>query len=153
MSIFFGAFGIIGNPVAGRLADRFGRRTIIVVALLAFPLFTGLFYAGPSGLVALPWTLMVFLNMAIGVMQRALMTELFPTASRGAAGGLQSLSTTLGVVAGTFLYARAMEWLGDQALVIPLFSLATIAAAVAVALVPETARLELEQISDEGVST
>lgn len=147
MSIFFGAFGIIGNPAAGRLADRFGRRTVIVVALLAFPVFSALFYAGPPALVALPWTFMVFLNMAIAVMQRALMTELFPTASRGAAGGLQSLSTTLGVVAGTFLYARAMEWLGDQTIVIPLFSLATIAAAIAVALVPETARLELEEIS------
>ncbi len=153
MSIFFGAFAIIGNPVAGRLADRFGRRAIVVLALVAFPIFTAAFYAGPPGLVALPWTLMVFLNMAVGVMQRALMTELFPTSFRGAAGGLQSLAVTLGVVTGTYLYARAMESFGDQTLVIPLFSLATILAAAAVVLVPETARLELEQISDEGVST
>jgi MFS family permease len=154
MSIFFGAFGIIGNPAAGRLADRWGRRAVIAAALVAFPLFTAAFYAGPSSVVALPWTAMVFLNMATGVMQRALMTELFPTRSRGAAGGLLSMVTALGTVSGSFSYARAMDWLGnDQSLVIPLLSLSTIAAAAGVLLVPETARLELEQISDEGEPT
>ena len=152
MSIFFGAFGIIGNPVAGRLADRFGRRTVISVALVSFPLFAAAFYAGPAAFVAVPWTVMVFLNMATGVMQRALMTELFPTAFRGAAGGFQSMLVTLGVVGGSFVYARSMEWLNDQSLVIPLLSLSTVLAAGGVALVPETARRELDQISDEGVS-
>jgi AAHS family 4-hydroxybenzoate transporter-like MFS transporter len=149
MSIFFGAFGIIGNPLAGRLADRFGRRTIIIGVLLTFPLVTTAFYAGPAALVALPWTAMVFLNMASGVMLRALTTELFPTAFRGAAGGTQALLETLGAVASLFLYSRAMEWLDNQELVIPLLSLATLAAAAAVFLVPETARRELEQISGE----
>ena len=154
MSIFFGAFGIIGNPAAGRLADRYGRRLVIFAALIAFPVFTWAFYAGPASIVAAPWTAMVFLNMATGVMQRALMTELFPTRSRGAAGGLLSMVTALGTVSGSFLYARAMEAFGnDQSLVIPVLSLATVLAAVGVVLVPETARLELEQISDEGAST
>jgi hypothetical protein len=103
------------------MADRFGRRTIIVVASMAFPALVATFYAGPARFVAIPWTAMVFTNMAIGVMLRALATELFPTAFRGAAGGTLAL-----------------------------LELATIIAAEAVFLVPETAQRELEQISDEG---
>jgi putative MFS transporter len=54
MSFFFGALGIVGNPVAGRMADRFGRRRIIVCALLGFPALVATFYAGPARLVAIP---------------------------------------------------------------------------------------------------
>jgi MFS family permease len=152
VSFVFGAVGIIGNPVAGRMADRFGRRRVIIVALMAFPALVATFYAGPARFLVLPWTAMVFTNMAIGVMLRALATELFPTAFRGAAGGTLALLETLGAVAWLFLYSRAMDRLGNQQLVIPLLSLATIVAAGAVFFVPETARRELEQISDEGAS-
>jgi AAHS family 4-hydroxybenzoate transporter-like MFS transporter len=152
MSFFFGAFAIVGNPVAGRMADRFGRRTILVAALLTFPFLTAAFYAGPARLVALPWTAMVFTNMACGVMLRALATELFPTAFRSAAGGVLALNETLGVVTWLFLYSRAMGRIGSQQVVIPLLSLSTIIAAGVVFLVPETARCELEQISEEGAS-
>src|SRR5262249_8014509 len=136
LSIFFGVFGIIGNPASGRLADRYGRRAVILATLLVFPLFAAAFYAGPAALVALPWTAMVFLQMGSNVMNRALMSELFPTASRGAAGGLLSMAAAIGTVSGSFLYARGMEWLGDQSIVLPLLSLATVLAAAGVALVP-----------------
>ncbi len=149
MSIFFGAFGIIGNLVAGRLADRFGRRAIAAAGLAGFPLVALAFYAGPAWAVALPWTAMVFLNMAAGVMLRALTTELFPTAFRSAAGGTQAMLETLGVVSGLWLYSRVMDRLDDQQVVIPLLSLATLVAAAAIWLLPETARRELEQISQE----
>lgn len=150
MSIFFGAFAIVGNLVAGRLADAYGRRAVILAALIAFPAFTALFYAGPAQLIALPWTAMVFLNMAASVMLRALTTELFPTRFRGAAGGTQAMLETLGAASGSFAYGFAMELLPHQSLVLPLLSLATVLAAAAVALIPETARRELEEISDEG---
>jgi predicted MFS family arabinose efflux permease len=149
MSVTFGALGIIGNLAAGRLADRFGRRAVASAALVSFPLVALAFYAGPAVLVAVPWTAMVFLNMATSVMLRALTTELFPTAFRSAAGGTQAMLETLGVVAGLWLYSRLMGRMDDQEIVIPLLSLGTLVAAAAVWLVPETARRELEQINQE----
>ncbi len=152
LSIGFGAFGIIGNPVAGRLGDRIGRRTIAAAVFTLFPICAFAFYAGPASMVALPWTGMVFLSMASSVTTRAIATELFPTALRGTGGGSLALLETLGVAAGLFAYARGMEWLGDQGLVIPLVSLATVLAGFSVLLLPETARRELEEISDEGAA-
>jgi MFS family permease len=149
LSVTFGAFGIIGNPVSGRLGDRIGRRAIAAVVLLLFPFCALAFYAGPASLVALPWTAMVFLSMASSVTTRALATELFPTALRGTGGGSLALLETLGVAAGLFVYARGMEWLGSQSLVIPLVSFATVFAALALLLLPETSRRELEEIAQE----
>lgn len=152
LSLTFGAVGIVGNPVSGRLGDRVGRRAIAAVVLTLFPFCAFAFYAGPASLVALPWTAMVFLAMASSVTTRAFATELFPTALRGTGGGSLALLETLGVAAGLFAYARGMDWLGDQGVVIPLVSLATFFAALAVLLLPETARRELEEISAGGDS-
>lgn len=153
MSITFGALGIIGNLVAGRLADRFGRRAIAAAALVGFPFCALAFYTGPASLVAVPWTAMLFLSMATSVMLRALTTELFPTAFRSAAGGTQALLETLGVVAGLAAYSRLMGHFDDQALVISLLAFTPLVSAIAIWLVPETARRELEQISQEEAPT
>ena len=37
LSVFFGAFAIIGNPVAGRLGDRYGRRAVAACVLVGLP--------------------------------------------------------------------------------------------------------------------
>ncbi len=106
MSLFFGALGIVGNPVAGRMADRFGRRRILIGALVAFPVLVATFYAGPARLVAIAWTGMVFTNMATAVMLRAFATELFPTELRsrrrhaGVAGDAWRGGVALSVFAG-----------------------------------------------------
>jgi AAHS family benzoate transporter-like MFS transporter len=151
LSVVFGAFAIIGNPVAGRLGDRFGRRRVAASVLVLFPLASLAFFAGPSTLVALPWTLMVFLFMATNVCVRALSTELFPTSLRGTGAGSLALLETLGVGAGLFAYTAAMEAFGSQSLALPLVAVVCLVAAVSVFLVPETARRELEDVSAEAV--
>jgi putative MFS transporter len=151
LSVVFGAFAIVGNPVAGRLGDRFGRRRVAACVLVLFPLASLAFFAGPRGLVALPWTVMVFLWMAMNVSVRALATELFPTSLRGTGAGSLALLETIGVVVGLLTYAGAMGALGTQSLALPLVTLACFVAAASVFLVPETARRELEDVAADAV--
>jgi len=146
-AIVFGVFGIIGNPIAGRLGDRCGRRLVTAVALVLFPLVTVAFYFGPASLVALPWTLMVFLSMGTSVCVRALATELFPTAYRGTGAGSLALRETVGGTAGLLIYTAVVSVLANQPVAISLVSLTCLGAAASVFLVPETARRELEEVS------
>jgi len=112
-----------------------------------FPLVTVAFYLGPASLVALPWTLMVFLSMGAVVCVRALATELFPTAYRGTGAGSLALLETVGVSAGLLIYTATVSVLGNQPVAISLVSLTCLGAAASVFLVPETARRELEEVS------
>jgi putative MFS transporter len=148
LSVCFGAFAIIGNPVAGRLGDRYGRRTIAAVVFAVFPLASFGFFAGPAGFVAVPWTAMVFLSMASSVCVRALATELFTTSLRGASGGSLVLLETMGAGFGLLIaYPLAMStFAAGQSIAIPLIALVCLGAAGSVFLVPETARRELEEI-------
>ena len=149
-SIVFGAFAIVGNPIAGRLSDRYGRRVVAAFVLVLFPMVTMAFYLGPPSLVALPWTLMVLLAMASSVCVRALATEIFPTAYRGTGAGTLALLETVGVSAGLFAYTVLVGTLGSQAVAISFVAFACLGAALSVFLVPETARRELEEVSTES---
>ena len=57
-----------------------------------------------------------------------------------------------GVASAQPVHVISVDWIGDQGVVIPLVSLATVFAALAVLLLPETARRELEEISAGGDS-
>jgi predicted MFS family arabinose efflux permease len=143
LTVVFGAFAIVGNPVAGRLGDRYGRRRVAACVLALFPLA---FFAGPARWVALPWTMMVFLSMATTVSVRTIATELFPTSLRGTGAGSLALLETIGVGTGLLLYAAAVGAFGSQSIALPLVALACLGAAASVYLAPETARRELEDV-------
>jgi putative MFS transporter len=147
LTVVFGAFAIVGNPVAGRLGDRYGRRTVAASVLALFPLASLAFFAGPARWVALPWTLMVFLSMATTVSVRTIATELFPTSLRGTGAGSLALLETIGVGTGLLLYGAAVGAFGSQSVALPLVALACLGAAASVYLAPETARRELEDVA------
>jgi MFS family permease len=151
MFFFCGAVGIVGSPLAGRLGDLYGRRTIGRVVLGLFPLAAFTFYTGPGWAVPIGWVAMVFLSMSSSVVIRALTNEVFPTSHRGTGGGLLSSVETIGAAGGLFLYALLQGIYEHQGLVVGAISMLTVVSAAALFLFPETRARELEAISGEAV--
>jgi MFS family permease len=145
--ILGGLFGIIGNPVAGRLGDRHGRRVVGFVVLALFPICMALFYRGDGWLIPAAWIPAVFMVQGGSTVIRTLSTELFPTASRGTATGWLMLLETGGAAVAL---AAVTQLTPEGASVVPAvtaLSCLTVAAAFVVLFLPETANRELEQIS------
>ncbi len=149
MVLVGGGIGIIGNVVAGRLGDRFGRRVVGLSFMCLFPIFVWVFYRGPGWSLPFAWTLLVFCSTATEVVIRALSTELFPTSHRSAAAGWLSFVSTLGAAAGLVLVGLGTRAPGDLAQMISLLAFAVLIASVFLLLLPETSRRELEAISPE----
>jgi len=149
MMILGGLLGVLGNPMAGRLGDRFGRRRVGAGMLVPFPLVAGLFYMGPGWMVVPPWIAMVFLAMAATVIVRSLATELFPTATRSSAGGWVLMMETLGAGIGLFVFAGIETRIEAWGSALAIVSLATVLSAVCLRFLPETHGRELEATSGE----
>jgi MFS family permease len=143
-----GGIGIIGNIVAGRLGDVWGRRRVGFALLAVFPLASFGFYQGPVWGVIVAWVVLVFTMMGGRVILRSLATELFPTSQRGAASGMFALLEALGAVAGLLaIWAYRADDISELALAVPAVSLAVWAAALVMVRFPETRQRELEDIS------
>jgi putative MFS transporter len=169
MFVLGGAVGIIGNVLAGRLGDRFGRRAVGCASMCAFPVFASIFYLGPNWALSPAWIAFVFLVSANTTVLRAFATELFPTSYRGTSMGLSEVVGAVGATVGL-----AVLGLGTQnaatdgvlrafdlrlpgtgtasalARMTSLLSWAVAAAGVLVLLLPETKQRELEAISEEA---
>ncbi|WP_164101777.1 MFS transporter [Candidatus Laterigemmans baculatus] len=112
--LFLGLFllgGTIGGLGAGSLADRFGRRSIMVLTILIYSVFSGLtFFASELWHVAV----LRFL-VAVGVggewaVAAALVAEVFPPRARAHASGIFHASSVLG----TWMAALAGLAVGAQ---------------------------------------
>jgi MFS family permease len=147
MVLVAGAVGVGGNVVAGRLADRVGRRRVGFAFLAIFPLGAWLFYNGPGWSLTLLWAVLVFTMMGGNVIIRALSSELFPTSHRGTSTGVLVLMETLGAALGLFILGMLQKHPGDLSALIPMISLATLIAAGLLFLFPETRQRELETLS------
>lgn len=98
--MFLGIFllgGTVGGLAAGTLADRYGRRPIMIITILMYSLFSGLtFFATELWHVA---ALRFLVAMGVGgewAVAASLVSEIFPARARAHASGIFHASSVLG---------------------------------------------------------
>jgi len=141
----WGLFGVLAGT---RMADRRGRKLVLVPGLVCIGVFIAAFFwaSGPAmWVIAAVGSVFGALSVpALGVLG----TELFPTSRRGQArGGLNALGTG-GAVAGLLLAGALVDRIGYG----PAFTwlaLAPLVAAMLVLFLPETRGLELEALNED----
>lgn len=150
MGILGGFVGILGGPYAGRLSDRYGRKPVVAVFLLAHPLLVVAFYQWFGWALAPLWVAMVFSGMAGGVVLSAFGNELFPTSYRTTASGARVIISTLGGALGLVSESVLYGFLGSHWNAVSILVLiALIAPLIVLRFFPETSGRQLEEISPE----
>lgn len=146
MVIAGGALGILGNVVAGKLGDRFGRKAVGFCMLAFFPLASfGFYYGRSTWIVAAAWIPLVFCFMGGRVILRAFSTELFATSHRGAAAGVFTVMEGLGAVAGLLIvHAFGTSGTDQIARVVSGIALLVLGTACILLFFPETRNSELD---------
>ena len=149
MVVVAGAVGMLGNVVAGRLGDLFGRRPVGFAVAASFPGLAWLFYHLPGFWLPLLWAFLTVCSVSCNVTIRALATEVFPTSHRGTSGGWLSLVQTLGTAAGLGVVGLGIAEGATLPTMVSTLAVLTIVAGASLFLLPETSGLELEQISSD----
>jgi putative MFS transporter len=145
-----GFFAVIGNPLAGWLSDRYGRRPVTGVFLVITALGAMGLYAGSGPAVGALWVLLVFGNMGAEVTLAAYGAEMFPTSQRSTASGVRAFATTLGIVTGLAAVSALFALLqSNWTAILVLASGALVAALLVWGAFPETAGRPLEEIAPE----
>jgi putative MFS transporter len=145
-----GAFAIVGNPLAGWLSDRRGRRPVTLLFSTGYVLVTLVFYSATGVLAPALWVLLIFTMMGTDVTLSAFGAELFPTSQRSTASGLRSGARELGGVAGLGLVSVLFGLLGSNWFAIGVLCIVGLLAPLLVLLTfPETAGRTLEEIAPE----
>lgn len=145
-----GALAIVGNPLAGWLSDRFGRRPITVIFTGMFALIALTFYAVGGMFVPLLWVGLIFFLMGSEVTTTSYGTELFPTRYRATATGFRAVTATASVICGlaavSLLYTVfESNWTS----IAILCAVSLIAPVIVYLFLPETAGRRLEEIAPD----
>lgn len=145
-----GLFGLFGNFLAGRYADRHGRKPVFLFATLTFIAAMGTLYLGPHHpvLIGVLWGFGVFCFFALEVVVGAWSAELFPTENRSTASGARLAVNIVGGGLALLSQSFLFEPMGGRpesiAVLLPAILIATV---VAMAFIPETSGKTLEEIA------
>jgi predicted MFS family arabinose efflux permease len=150
MTVFAGAFAIVGNTFAGWLSDRVGRRQVTIGFILGQIIFTLAYYNVGEFLVVPSWMLMIFALLGANVTLAAYGAELFPTSYRSTAAGTRVIVGTIGGSLGLALESVLYYMLGSHWTAISALTLVALLALIIVAWAyPETSGRTLEEIAPE----
>jgi len=142
-----GGIGFLGWFVFGRGVDLFGRRRVGALAMLGGA-------GAVIGFYRTSWLLpsfagLVFLEAGVAIAVNALGTELFPTALRATAKAWITNAGILGAMLGLAIVGGASDYLGGAEVVISWLTVAPVATAPLLLLLPETSGRELEAIEPD----
>jgi MFS family permease len=142
--------GIVGVVVGGRLADRHGRRPVIGIGLIVFAGASSVMFltSGPT-----MWAAATVGSLAGATVLPAISIygpELFPTDYRSRATGLLSGGSRIGSAIGLTLAGALSDGAELGPVLAFMASALIISALILIFLLPETARRELEELSDPG---
>jgi len=140
----------VGNIVAGWLGDRWGRKRVLVWAMLANGLSVAGFYNLSGVGVPLAFGVMLLSLQIVSPLFAALGAEVFPTSCRSTASGVRQVVTTIGGACGLWVEGQLYGYLGTHTAAITALLIALpIAPLIVWLFLPETANRELEEVAPE----
>ena len=146
-----GTFAICGNLLAGRIADKVGRKSVLVVAGSIAALggvYGYLWAAGPNLVVC--WMITLFAFFAASTSVAALTGEIFPTSYRATASAMRGLIGATGAGIGLLLQSELYEMTGSHSeAIVWLLCLVPVGLTATLLFMPETAGRNLEDIAPE----
>ena len=145
-----GTIGVASALYLGNISDRFGRKRMAVLFLLASPCAIVGFYQASGA--ALPVLLVIFALVGMGadVSLAAMGKELFPTSYRSTVAGFVAMVAAAGGVFGLWAHGRLVGVIDDQWTAVSVLALlGLLAPFIVLAALPETNRRLLEEISPE----
>jgi MFS family permease len=150
MVIAGGLIAILGATTAGALSDRYGRRTVLSIAIVILVVCFGSFYGLASGPILIPlWIVGIFAFLMCDVLIGGLSAELFPTSHRSLASAVRYFFWIMAGALALYLEGPLYDRFGDHGSAIALLVLPAPLALIPMWLLPEPARKSLDVIAAE----